>query len=298
MPFNITDDISRMLVAGQKEIFTKNLEAYPREWKQYCTIKNSNKRKETYDSIGNLKAAELKPEGAPIQYGKVTQAYQTTIQNQTIANGYAHSIEAIKYDLYGVINSVKASELSRTMGDYEENTAIYWVNNITTVNLADGVPMASASHPLVNSALLNDNYPTAASIADPDSHYTALNVFNNFKNHAGTPMKTRATDAMTYIGNQFTIEELWRSGNKAYEMSNTKNVLPPITWHYSTYMTDTNGWMYWDSRFEHFIFQWFAQTEFEQDKDKVWTKNMYFNAMAIYNTGAIPNVGLVWNDGV
>ena len=298
MAYNITDDISRMLEMGQREIFTKNFDMYPTEWTSFCTRKQARKRSETYDSMGNLKAAEIKPEGGPINYGKVLQAYQSTITNQTIANGYAHSMEAIKYDLYGVINSIKAKELARTMREYEEETAIYWIDNIATVNLADGVPLASDSKPLIDSALLNDTLATAGDIADPDVHKTAMNMFYDFMNHAGKPMRSRASNGLTHCKNQFTIEEVYKSINKAQEMSNTKNVLPQISWSYSTYQSDENSFVMWDRNFEHIIFQWFMGTEYEHDKDKVFTKNMYFNSIAIYNTGALPNIGIVYNAGV
>lgn len=297
MAYTITNDISRMLIAGQKEIFTKNFNSYPREWPYFTTYKKARKQTETYDSMGNLKAAEVKPEGGPINYGKIIQAYQTEITNQTIANGYAHTIEAIKYDLYGVINSAKAKELSRTMLEYEEETAIYWIDNIATTNLADGVPLASNSHPLVNSALLNDTYATASTIADPNNHKTMINMFYDFKNHAGGWMKCKPTNGLTHYKNQFTVEEIYNSKNQAMEFSNTKNVLPGIKWGYSTYMSDQDAWGMWDRNYQHILMQFFMKTEFDNDKDKVWTKNMYFNSIAMYNAGAQPNVGIVWNDG-
>lgn len=297
MAYNITTDISRMLEMGQKEIFTKNFNTYPKEWPRYTTFKKARKRSETYDSMGNLKAAEVKPEGGPINYGKVIQAYQTEITNQTIANGFSHTIEAIKYDLYGVINSIKAKELARTMVEFEEDVMIYWWDNATAVNLADGVPLASNSHPLVNSALLNDTYATASAIEDPNNHETMMNMFYDFKNHAGGFMKCMPTDGFAHYKKQFAVEKIYRSMNQAMEFSNTKNVLPKIAWHYSTYASSTTQWGMWDRRYDHIIAQWFMKTAFENDKDKIWTKNMYFNAIAMYNSGAIPNVGIVINDG-
>lgn len=297
MGYTMTADISRMLVAGQKEIFTENLNYYPVEYPAFTTQKTANKKTETYDSIGNLKAAEEKREGDSIKYGAVGQAYQSSITNVTIANGYSHTMEAIKYDLYGCVNSIKAKELARTMREYEENKAIYWINNALTVNLADGQPLGSDSHPLVDSGDVNDTLATAASIRVPANHETMFNMFYDFKNHAGGPMLSKPTDALTHWSNQFAVEEVYSSINKSNELSNTKNVLPKITWHYCTYSTSKTFWMMWDSRFDHIIFQWFMKTEMGQDEDKISTKNMYYNAIAMYQTGAIPNVGIVFNAG-
>lgn len=85
MAYTMTQDISRMIVAGQKEIFTKNFESFPIEYPEFTTPKKATKKSETYDSMGNLQAASEKQEGGPISYGKVGQAYQTTITNKTLA---------------------------------------------------------------------------------------------------------------------------------------------------------------------------------------------------------------------
>lgn len=297
MAYTMTTHISRMIVAGQKEIFTKNFDSYPIEYTAFTTPKTANKKSETYDSMGNLKAAEEKAEGMPINYGAVSQAYQTTITNKTWANGFAHTMEAIKYDLYGVINSIKAKELSRTMRELEEKNAIYWIDNAIATNLADGQPIGSDSHPLVDSPLLNDTLATAASIKIPENHKTMINMFYAFKNHAGGPMKSNPTDALTHYVNQLDVEEIYGSTLKANEMSNTKNALPSLKWHYTTYASSQTFWMMWDNKFDHIIFQTFMNTEMDQDEDKISTKNMYFNAIAMYQTGAVPNIGIVYNAG-
>jgi hypothetical protein len=298
MAYTITSDISRMIVAGQKEIFTKNFDAYPTEYPQFTVDKTATKKVETYDSMGNLTAGGEKVEGDAITYGKIEQAYQTSVTNRTWANGYAHTMESIKYDLYGVINSAKAKELSRTMRELEEQRAIKRVDEALTTNLADGVPLASASHPLVNApGQFNDTLATASSITDPDNHKTMINKFYEFKNHAGGKMKSKPTDGLTHWSNMITIEEIYGSDKKANELSNTKNALPKISWKYSTYISNQNAWMMWDNTYDHILFQWFMKTVFDQDEDKISTKNMYMNAVAIYETAAVPNSGIVYNAG-
>lgn len=297
MPYTLSDDISRMLLAGQKEIFTRNFDTYPLEYTKFTTKKSSSKETETYDSMGNLKAASQKIEGDAIEYGKIRQAYQTRITNKTWANGYEFTMEAMKYDLYGCINSAKAKELSRTMRELEEARAIYWIDNAATINLADGVPLASDSKPLRDSDDTNDTLATSSSLADPDNHKTMINMFYSFKNHAGGPMKARPGRGFTHFVNQLTIEEIYRSMNKANEMSNTKNTLPNISWSYSTYMSSQTAWMMWDPSYEHILFQWYMKTDFENDYDKRYTKNMYFNSIAMYQTGCLPNIGIVYNAG-
>ena len=298
MAYTITADISRMITAGQKQIFTDNFNAYPVEYPSFTTDKTSTQKTETYDSMGNLKAAEEKVEGDAIKYGKVKQAYQTSITNKTWANGYEHTLEAVKYDQYGVVNSAKAKECARTMRELEETNAIYWIDNMFATNLADGVPMCSNSKPLVDVVgTYNDSLATASSLSDPDNHKTMLMMFADFKNHQGGKMKRTPTKGLSHFKNMMTIEEIYNSTLKAGEMSNTKNVLPKIKWDYSTYMSDENAWAMYDGAFEYILFQWFMKTEFDQDQDKIGTKNMYLNAIAMYQTGCLPTAGWVGNAG-
>lgn len=84
MAYTATADISRMIVAGQKKIYLENYNSFPLEYPEFCVQVTATKKSETYDSMGNLPAAAEKVEGTAIQYGKVQQAYQTTITNKTL----------------------------------------------------------------------------------------------------------------------------------------------------------------------------------------------------------------------
>lgn len=296
MAYTMTSDISRMIVAGQKEIFLKNHDSFPLEYTEFTTPKKANKKTETYDSMGNLQAAAEKLEGASISYGSVGQAYQTSITNKTWANGYSVTLEATKYDLYGTINSVKAKELARTMREQEEARAVRWVDNAFATNLADGAPLCTNSRPLHDvPGSYNDTLTTGA--LNPDNLKIARQMFARFKNHAGGPMKSKATDGLTHYVNQQTVEEITASTQKAYELSNTANKVLRVNWHYSTYMSSETAWFLWDSAFEHILFQWFLKTAFDSDEDKISTKNLYLNSIAIYETGCLPNIGIVGSQG-
>lgn len=206
------------------------------------------------------------------------------------------TLEASKFDLYGTINSVKAKELARTMRELEEDNAIYWIDNAFAVNLADGVPLCSNSKPLANvTGTYNDTLTTGA--LNPDNLKTAFQMFADFKNHAGGPMRSRVSDGLTHAYNMLTVEEIMSSVLKAYELSNTANKLPKIAWHYSDYMTSKTAWFMWDRNFEHILFQTFMKTVFDNDEDKIKTKNLYLNAVSIYNAGCLPNIGIVGSQG-
>ena len=109
-------------------------------------------------------------------------------------------------------------------------------------------------------------------------------------------MKSFPTDGLTHKANMMQVEEILKSALVPHQQSNTKNVLPGLNFHYSTYLASTTAWFLWDKKFEHVLFQWFKKTMFDTDDDK-HAKVFYFNAFAIYETGVLPNVGIVGSLG-
>jgi hypothetical protein len=300
MAITLSADISRMVVLGNKEVFTKNFAALPREYPGYTTPKTATKWTEYYDSMGNLTAGYEKFENTKLTYGKVTQAYQTSCETRGWANGYAHSKEAILKDLFGVINSVKAKELARTMKDMEEARAVYWLDNaFATALLADGAYLCSNSHPLLNAAgQYNDTLTTGG--LSYDNIKTGIQMFVDFKNHAGGPMVSYPDRIITHAWNQALLEEIFGSEKAPHELSNTKNVLPTLKRVFLHYLSSKTAWFLEDSTYEHILFQRLqgASLEFNNAEDKVESPgDMYINAIDYYNTCALPNVGIVGSQG-
>ncbi len=299
MSRTMTNDISRFLEAGIDDIYTENFQKFPKEYDKYTTQKTSEKKVAKFDSVGNLQAAQEKIEGNAIQYGKIEQAYQTTCTMKTWANGFQYTMESERFDQYDVILQARAKELARTMLDLAEDNAVYWLDNAdnAAVTLADGVPWLSNSHPLKNcGSKYNDTLATGA-LSNPDNVKTALNMFNGFYNHAGGKMKSTAKRIITHKNNMWTVEEIFGSDKKAYESSNTKNVLPPVDRVYLNYLANQNYWFLEDTDYEHELFVRNMDVKIEADRDIINTKDYYVNAVEIYNTCVVPNIGFVGSTG-
>lgn len=301
MAVGLTADISRMVVLGNKEVFTGNFDTVPREYQGYTTAKTASKKTEYYDSMGNLAAGYEKTENMTLTYSKVVQAYQTSCAIKGWANGYAHSKESIMFDLFNVINSVKAKELARTMLDLEEARAIRHLDNaFATDTLADGVYLCSATHPCKDaSGTYNDTLLDAVTMG-PDAIKAGIQSFVDFKNHQGGPMVSFPDRFITHKWNMMTYEEIFGSPNQAYEMSNTKNVIPRLKPVYLTRLTSKTAYFFEDSTYEHIIFQRFkgAALEFNNAENKVTNPgDMYINAIDYYNTCVLPNIGIAGSAG-
>ena len=300
MAVTMMSDLSRMLEAGITDVFTDNFKAYPIEWPEFVTRKTADKEVMKYDSMGNIAAAQEKVEGGSFTYRKISQAYQTTVRMKTWGNGVRFTMEAKAYDLYKTTVETEGVELARTIRELQENNVIKWIDNVAAAGyaLADGQPIASNSHPCKDApGTVNDTYATASTLTDPENHKTMIKMFADFKNHAGGFMKTYPNKGLSHRYNMSDIEEIYQSDRKANEFSNTKNVLPTISWKYSTYMTDTNAWGMWDDRYPHLIYVEYQGVQKNAGQDKELTLDFWYNAYEMYNTSCLPNVGIIWNDG-
>lgn len=290
-------DIARMMYVGQLEVFKENLKKNKKEeWSQYATVMNSKKNEETYDTLGNLQAAQEKNEEGSVNYGGIKQAYQTTVTNKTYANGFKVTMEASEDDQYNVIDAVKASELARTMISLkEENVAAIW-DGVFTNTGSDGVASASDSHPLIGSTLKNDNLASGA--ITPDNVIAASNKFNDIKNHSGGKFDTDATAILAHKNQQATVQAVLASSLKAMELSNTKNTVPALKAIFSRYINKVY-WHLLDEDIVSVILQKRKGLTTDYDYDKRDTFNFYFNAHERYRAAIIhPGFGHVSSQGV
>lgn len=286
-------DVAKSMYIDAKEVFMQNLKKYSdQQWKKYMVEKSSEKDEEKYETIGNLKPASEKAEGAPIQYGRITDGNTTIIRNKTYANGVEFTMEMKEDNKWGIVKAGSVPELARTMMTLRETESAAIWDATTTATGADGVAYASNSHPLLNNpALVNDNLVTG--VLSFASWKEGVDLFNEWKNHYGEKFETMANKALAHRNQQTTISALLGSQLKAFESSNTKNTIEMLEMIYSTYIDKTKIHML-DTSIDSAVFQRRKGLVNEYDYDKRSTFNVYFNVHERYKTGMInPGFGFV-----
>lgn len=281
-------DIARFLIAGIKEVWKRNLQTQRETYFDKCsTKKTSNKAAEYYDTAGNISPASFVTENAPLPYYKIKQGYRVTVTNKKAVNGLEVSVEANDDDLYGVIDEAKVGGLMRTMiALKEEEIANQW-NTVFTATGGDGVAPAYASHPLINSASVNNN-ATSGTIT-PDNVITAANLFNDIYDQAGKLFDTEATQILAHKNQMARIMAVLESTLKAYELSNTKNTVPALKPVLSKYLSKTY-WHLRDETIDSVIYQERKGMEHNIEKDAVNNYVWKINFIERY-AGSIINPG-------
>jgi phage major head subunit gpT-like protein len=219
-----TSDIDALIVAGIDMIFNRNLQNETRMYyPEICREVTQPKPTGIYQTVGALGGAYVKPEGDSFTYESIRDYNQTTITSQTIGKGVAASFEALTNDQYGVTQQTFGAPLTTTLVKKRERYVADAYNHAFATTGADGVYQLSASHPLENSASLNDNLATGAITVE--NIKTALNKFNFIYDMAGEFFDTSATHLLIHPNKLFTVKELLESQLLAFELSNTKNSL-------------------------------------------------------------------------
>lgn len=287
-------DIAKAMYAEVKEVFMDNIKTYPvEEYKAFTKEKTSTKKSEKYETIGNLKPASVKAEGDPVEYGTITDGHTTTLTNETIANGISFTMEATEDDQWGLVDKSKVSELSRTMMSQRELKAAAVWNGVASNVGADGVAHAADSHPLLNSAEVNDNKETGA--ISFDKWDTCVQKFNSWKNHYGEKFITKPSAALANINKQTYLMALLASNLKPFEstQTNTKNTIPQLKLIFGSYLSALPI-HFIDETIDSAVFQRRKALTMQYDYDKRGTFNFYFNVHERYVCGMInPGFGFV-----
>jgi len=220
-------DLGNLIYEGIDLVFNRALQTPRNVYYKNCVIeKPIEKKYGWYETIGTLGAAEEKAEGDVIEFQKISDGYKTTIETKTYAMGVKASKEALEFDLENVVAQTFGSPLTTKLLQKKEAVVATVYNNMTTDTGADGVAILSNSHPLLNSASVNDNLLTGALTSA--NIIAAKNMFNMIYDQAGEFFDTVPTHLLIHPNKMFLALQLLNSQLMALELSNTKNVLQDV----------------------------------------------------------------------
>lgn len=227
MAIGRSSDISNLVKAGITLTFNEALKAPQTiEYDQICHKYEEQKPVGIYASAGDVGNATALVEGSPIPYEGIEEAYKTEITTLTYAKGVKATRKQMLDDQTSTVKNLFGSKLVRSMIETKEQVVADTYNDAFATTGADGVYIISDSHPLVNSAKLNDNLITGD--ISTDTLKTGITQFSFIKNHAGNRFPTKATHILVHPSEQFLVIEIMNSQLLAHQLSNTMNSIPKI----------------------------------------------------------------------
>jgi len=236
------------LLPGLNALFGLEYARYGEEHKEVYETETSERSFEEETKLSGFSAAPVKNEGAPIAYDNGQEAWTARYNHETIAQGFSLTEEAIEDNLYDSLSARYTKALARSMAYTKQVKAAAVLNNGFTsgYNGGDGVPLFSASHPLVSGGT-NSNIPSTPADLNETSLEAAVIQISLWTDErslliAAKPRKLIVPPSLQFVATRLLETEL-RVGTNDNDINALKNNGSiPEGYAINHFLTDTNAW--------------------------------------------------------
>jgi hypothetical protein len=221
---------------------------YGEEHKEIYETETSERSFEEETKLSGFSAAPVKNEGSAIAYDNAQEAFTARYTHETIALGFSITEEAVEDNLYDSLSSRYTKALARAMSYTKQVKAAAVLNNGFTsgYNGGDGVPLFSASHPLVGGGV-NSNIPSVPADLNETSLENAVIQIAAWTDERGLLIAARPKKLIIPSALQFVATRLLETELQVGTADNTINAIKnngsiPEGYAINHWLTDTNAW--------------------------------------------------------
>jgi hypothetical protein len=292
------------LLPGLNALFGLEYKRYGEEHQEIYETESSERSFEEETKLSGFSAAPVKNEGNAIAYDNAQEAWTARYTHETIALGFSLTEEAVEDNLYDTLSARYTKALARGMAYTKQVKAANVLNNGFTTggayNGGDGVPLFSASHPLVTGGV-NSNIPTTPADLNETSLENAVIQIAAWTDERGLliaakPRKLIVPPALQFVATRLLDTEL-RVGTTDNDVNALKNNGSiPEGYAINHFLTDTNAWFLTTdvpNGMKHFVRSALA-TSMDGDFD---TGNVRYKARERYSFGWSDPLGMYGSRG-
>ena len=292
------------LLPGLNALFGLEYKRYGEEHQEIYETESSERSFEEETKLSGFSAAPVKNEGNSIAYDNAQEAWTARYTHETIALGFSLTEEAVEDNLYDTLSARYTKALARGMAYTKQVKAANVLNNgfnsSGSYNGGDGVPLFSASHPLVTGGV-NSNIPTTPADLNETSLENAVIQIAAWTDERGLliaakPRKLVVPPALQFVATRLLETEL-RVGTADNDINALKNnVSIPEGYAINHFLTDTNAWFLTTdvpNGMKHFVRSPLG-TSMDGDFD---TGNVRYKARERYSFGYSDPLGMYGSPG-
>jgi hypothetical protein len=292
------------LLPGLNALFGLEYNRYAEEHKEIYETETSERSFEEETKLSGFGAAPVKSEGAAIAYDNAQEAFTARYTHETIAQGFSITEEAIEDNLYDSLSSRYTKALARSMAYTKQVKAANVLNNGFNSSGAydggDGVPLFSASHPLVSGAT-NSNIPSVPADLNETSLEAAVIQIAAWTDErslliAAKPRKLIIPPSLQFIATRL-LETSLRVGTNDNDVNALKNNGSiPEGYAINHWLTDPDAWFLTTdvpNGMKHFV-RSPMQNSMDGDFD---TGNVRYKARERYSFGWSDPLGMYGSQG-
>ena len=238
------------LLPGLNALFGLEYKRYGEEHQEIYETESSERSFEEETKLSGFSAAPVKNEGNSIAYDNAQEAWTARYTHETIALGFSLTEEAVEDNLYDTLSARYTKALARAMAYTKQVKAANVLNNgfntSGSYNGGDGVPLFSASHPLVTGGV-NSNIPSTPADLNETSLENAVIQIAAWTDERGLliaakPRKLVVPPALQFVATRLLETEL-RVGTADNDVNAIKNNGSiPEGYAINHFLTDTNAW--------------------------------------------------------
>jgi hypothetical protein len=290
------------LLPGLNALFGLEYARYGEEHKEIYETESSERSFEEETKLSGFTAAPVKNEGSAIAYDNAQEAWTARYTHETIAQGFSITEEAIEDNLYDSLSARYTKALARSMAYTKQVKAASILNNGFTAgyNGGDGVPLFSASHPLVTGGT-NSNIPTTPADLNETSLEAAVIQIAAWTDERGLLIAAKPRKLVIPPSLQFVATRLLETNLRVGTTDNDINALKnngsiPEGYAINHFLTDTNAWFLTTdvpNGMKHFI-RSPLQNSMDGDFD---TGNVRYKARERYSFGWSDPLGMLGSPG-
>jgi hypothetical protein len=292
------------LLPGLNALFGVEYRRYGEEHKEVYETETSERSFEEETKLSGFSAAPVKNEGNAIAYDNAQEAWTARYTHETIALGFSLTEEAVEDNLYDTLSARYTKALARAMAYTKQVKGANVLNNGFTTggayNGGDGVPLFSASHPLVTGGV-NSNIPATPADLNETSLEAAVIQIAAWTDERGLliaakPAKLIIPPALQFVATRLLETEL-RVGTADNDVNALKNNGSiPEGYAINHFLTDTNAWFLTTdvpNGMKHFVRSPLG-TSMDGDFD---TGNVRYKARERYSFGWSDPLGMYGSQG-
>jgi hypothetical protein len=290
------------LLPGLNALFGLEYARYGEEHKEIYETESSERSFEEETKLSGFTAAPVKNEGSAIAYDNAQEAWTARYTHETIAQGFSITEEAIEDNLYDSLSARYTKALARSMAYTKQVKAASILNNGFTAgyNGGDGVPLFSASHPLVTGGV-NSNIPTTPADLNETSLEAAVIQIAAWTDERGLLIAAKPRKLIIPPSLQFVATRLLETNLRVGTNDNDINALKnngsiPEGYAINHFLTDTNAWFLTTdvpNGMKHFV-RSPLQNSMDGDFD---TGNVRYKARERYSFGWSDPLGMYGSSG-
>jgi len=238
------------LLPGLNALFGMEYARYGEEHKEIYETETSERSFEEETKLSGFSAAPVKNEGSAIQYDNAQEAWTARYNHETIALGFSLTEEAVEDNLYDTLSARYTKALARAMAYTKQVKAANVLNNgfntSGSYNGGDGVPLFSASHPLVTGGT-NSNIPSTPADLNETSLENAVIQIAAWTDERGLLIAAKPRKLVVPPALQFVATRLLETKLRVGTADNDINAIEnngsiPEGYAINHFLTDNNAW--------------------------------------------------------